>query len=254
MRKFIFALFCLVTTPIFAQLNVSEPIFDGKTGYTIENSAYKLGFTENYGLPSWEMHKLEPKMLAGSAGGKEEWKSDSRVKGYKISTKDISNAGTNLEAVQLFPKEHAKNDTAAFESSFLTSNVLFMSKQLKESIWERINHSFEELAQKNGAVYVISGSIFEKDSLKIKKILNNHVSVPSFFYKLALFVQDGKTVCKCYRFANRIPTDYERNCDVEEFAYNLYQLEADTGLDFFDRDIDANFRQEKMKFLEKRVK
>ena len=142
----------------------------------------------------------------------------------------------------------------ALESSFLTSNVLFMSKQLKESIWDKINRSFEDLAKKNGIVYVISGPVFEKDALKIKKILNNHVSVPSFFYKLAIFVQDGKTICKCYRFANRIPTDYERNCDIEEFSYNLYQLEADTGIDFFDRDIDANFRQEKMKFLEKRIK
>lgn len=249
MKKFIFLLF--LVTPLFAQ-NISSPVSNAKNAYIIENSTYKVGFAENYGIPIWEMHLLLPQMLSGGAAAKEEWKSDSRVKGFRISAKDI--AGEKLEAVQLYPKTHAMNDTLAQESSFLTSNIVFMNKQLKDSVWARITSSFEALAQVYGSVYVYSGPIFEKDSLKSKYMLNNRVAVPLYFYRMVLYFDNGKACYKCYRVSNRIPTDYERNCILEEYSYNLYQLEADTNIDFFDRDIDSNFRQDKMKYLEKQIK
>ena len=233
-------------------LDITNPVTEGKKTYLIENSAYTLGFTGNYGIPSWSLYKFMLGMAHGTAVTKEEWKSDSRVKNYKLFAKDVSNAGTNLEPVQLFPKEHARYDSEAMESTFLTSNIVFMSRQLHEYVWDRITESFEEAAQKNGTIYIFSGPVFDKNPLKIKWILNNKVAVPTHFYRIAVYNEDGHTVCKCYRFANRIPTDYERNCDLEEFAYNIYQLEDDTGIDFFSRDMDANFRQEKLKYLEKR--
>lgn len=249
MKKFILLL--LIATPLFAQ-KIELPVSGAKNPYTIENSTYSVGFAENYGIPVWEMHVLQPQMLAGGATAKPEWKQDNRVKGNRISPKDIESI--KLEPVQLYPKDHAMNNTTAQESSYLTSNIVFMNKQLKDSIWENITSSFESLAQKYGTVYTYSGPIFEKESLKIKYLLGNRIASPSYFYRVVLYFEDGKPVQKCYRIANRIPPDYERNCDISEFAYNIYQLEADTNIDFFDRDIDANFRQEKMKYLEKRVK
>ena len=250
MRKFIFLL--LLTTPIFAQ-NIGAPIYEGKNLYTIENTAYKLGFAENYGIPIWEMHALQPQMLSGEGSTvKPEWKVDSRVKGFRIAQKDIE--GQKLEPVQLFPKTHAMHDASVQETSFYTSNLVFMNKPLKDTIWEKITYSFELLAKKYGTVYLYSGAIFEKDALKLKYAFNNRIAIPTYFYRMILYFDNGKPVYKCYRIANRIPTDYERNCDIEEFAYNLYQLEADTNIDFFDRDVDSNFRQDKMKYLEKRVK
>ena len=81
-------------------------------------------------------------------------------------------------------------------------------------------------------------------------MFNNRVATPSYFYRIALYFVDGKPAYKCYLIKNRIPTDYDRSCDVEEFNYNIFQLEADTGIDFFESFIDVNFRQDKMKFLE----
>ena len=250
MRRFIFILLAAVA-PLFAQ-NIELPVTTAKNAYTIENSAYTLGFAENYGIPIWEMHKLQPQMLSGGAAVNLAWKSDGRVKGFRISQKDID--GQKLEPVQLFPKSHAMNDTNAQESSFLTSNLMFMNKQLKDTVWERITYSFELLAKQYGTVYLFSGPIFEKDPLKIKYGFNNRVAIPTHFYRMALYFDNGKACYKCYRISNRIPTDYERNCGIEEFSYNLYQLEADTNIDFFDRDIDSNFRKDKMEYLEKRVK
>lgn len=234
--------------------DVTVPVVEGKKSYVIENSAYKLGYADNYGIPVWSMYKYMAGMSTGTSTTKEGWKVDSRVKGYKLTEKDILNMGVNQVPVQLFPKEHGKSHVENLSDSFYTSNLLFMSKQLKENVWDRITKSFEDLAKKHGIIYIFSGPVFEKEALKVKWISNNRVAVPSHFYRIALYLEDGRWVCKCYRFVNRIPTDYERNCSLDEFAYNIYQLEADVGIDFFNRDIDANFRQEKMKYLEGRVK
>ncbi|WP_294427486.1 DNA/RNA non-specific endonuclease [uncultured Treponema sp.] len=249
MKKLIFSL--LLVCPLFAE-PVVAPVANGKNAYTIQNTTYELGFAENYGLPVWEMHELTPPMMAGLPSEKDEWKIDTRVKGYRITPKDLTSI--KLEAVQLYPKSHALNDYTAQDSAFFLSNVLFMHKQLKESVWDRITKSFEELTTQYGRSYVYSGPIFEKEMLKVKYMHNNKLAVPTHFYRIILYFDGDRAVYKCYCIPNRIPTDYERGCDLEEFSYNLYQLEAETNIDFFSREIDAFFRQDKMKYLEKKAR
>lgn len=248
-----FLLLLLAVTPLYAQgITIPVPMPAAKDAYAVENSGFMLCYAGNYGLPVWEMHMLKPDMFIGGALVNGEWKADTRVKSYRITAKDI--AGSKLEPVQLFPKSHGMNNIEAQNASFYTSNLVFMSKQLKDSIWDRITASFEELAKKYGTVYVYAGPIYDKDPLKIKYTMNNRIATPAFFYRIVLYNEDGKPRYKCYRFPNRVPTDYERTCSLDEYAYNIYQLEADTDIDFFDRETDGNFRQDKVKFLDKRSK
>ena len=250
MKRFVFMLF--MVAPLFAQKNVEPPVSSAPNAYVIENPAYKLGFAANYGIPIWEMHNLEGTDLQKYIYSKEEWITDGRVKGYRLTPKDFDNI--KLEIVQLFPQEHAGDNKEFKNSSFLISNLIFMNKQVKESVWDKITNSLNVLATQKKNAYLYAGPIFDKDSLKLKYILNNKVAIPSYFYRIALYFEGDKASYKCYRIPNRIPTDYERTCDISEFEYNIYQLEADTGIDFFDREIDSNFRQDKMKFLENQVK
>jgi len=249
MKKFI--LMFLAVMPLFAE-EIALPASSMKNSYIIENPAYKLGFAENFGIPVWEMHALSSEMLYGKADDIGPWKPDNRVKGYTISLKDIE--GAKLAAVQLYPRTHAKNSYDNQVSSYFISNLVFMNPQLRDYVWDRINQSFEVIVSKYGKAYVYSGPIFNKEVLKVKYMMNNKVAIPTHFYKIVLYYDNGKPYCKAYKIQNRVPNDYERNCDIEEFSCNLYQIEADTGIDFFDRDIDGNFRQEKLKYLEKKVK
>lgn len=248
MKKFIFMLFMVM--PLFAQEKLAEPVSNASDSYVIENSSYKLGFAGTYGSPVWEMHLLTPEMLSGTAEANTNWKVDNRIKGYRLTLKDFD---SRYEPVQLFPETHAQNNTENKESSYYLSNLVFMSRQLKESIWNKITESFEGIARTHKSAYLYAGPIFDKDSFKIRYILNNKIAFPSHFYRIILYYENGKPQCKCYKIPNRIPTEYERACSLEAFACNLYQLEAETNIDFFDREIDANFRKDKMKFLEGQI-
>ncbi len=249
-KKIIFVL--LITAPLFAQKNIALPAASLPDTYLIENPAYTVAFSGNYGIPIWEMHTLSTKVAPATANDKEIWKTDNRVKGYRLTPKDFED--TKLELVQLFPKEHAGDNQEFRESSLLTSNIVFMNKLTKEMVWDKITNSFQIIASRMKTAYLYAGPIFDKNQMKIKYIMNNKVAVPTYFFRIALYFDEGKPAYKCYRIPNRVPTDYERSCNIDEYEYNIYQLEADTGIDFFERELDANFRQDKLKFLEKQVR
>lgn len=233
----------LVTAPLFAQKNISAPVTNLTNAYKIDNYAYSVGFAGNYGIPVWEMHLITPYLIQKPKVKIEnsDWKTDSRVKGYRLTPRDFE--GTDLEVVQLFPKEHAGDSAENRESSFLTSNLLFMNKQIKESIWDKITNSFQIIAARMRLVYLYAGPVFDKNPLKTKYIMNNKVGTPLYFYRIALYFEDEKACCKCYRIPNRHLTDYERTCNIDEYEYNIFQLEADTGIDFFSDDIDAQLKK-----------
>ena len=235
----------LVTAPLFAQKNITSPATNLPNSYKLENYAYSVGFAGNYGIPIWEMHMLTSYLIQKKSSDKIEWKADNRVKGYRLTPKDFE--GTDLEVVQLFPKEHAGASEENRASSFLTSNILFMNKQIKESVWDKISNSFQIITSRMRVSYLYAGPVFDKNPLKVKYIMNNKVGTPLYFYRIALFFENEKPSYKCYRIPNRHLTDYERQCDIDEYEYNLYQLEADTGIDFFSDDIDAYFEQERAK-------
>ena len=77
-----------VSVPLSAQ-KIENPFANLKSAYTIENSAYSVGYAENYGILVWEMHSFSPELLEGTFSSQSEFKTDSRVKGYRITKKDI---------------------------------------------------------------------------------------------------------------------------------------------------------------------
>lgn len=237
-KTIIFILF--LAAPLFAQ-KISAPVTNLPNSYKLENYAYSVGFAGNYGIPVWEMHMVTPYLFQKAWTVSYEWRTDNRVKGYRLTPKDFE--GTELEVVQLFPKEHAGDSVDNQESAFLTSNIVFMTKQIKESIWDKITNSFQEITEKMRLSYLYAGPVFDKNPLKTKYMMNNKVGTPLYFYRMALYFEDDKPVCKCYKIPNRHLTDYERKCDIDEYEYNVFQLEADSGIDFFPDEIDAQLKK-----------
>lgn len=235
----------------FSQAISEYPKTNDKNIYILKNDSYTVGFDDTYGLPVWSMYRYTPIMKMGVSNVAEEWVTDTRIKRNKTTAKEFDSL--NLYKTQMFPREHAMTYAETQKTTYITSNILPMTKSLKEGIWDRITQEIEQTAEQVGAVYVYSGPVFEKDFTKNNYLLSNRVVQPKYFYRLYIYFKDGKPFQKCYRFENHAPTDYEKKCDLNDFSYNLYELENDTNLDFFDQQIDASFRKEKMEYLEKRV-
>ncbi len=251
MKKFILLLALLIpVSAVFADIAI--PVTKDGSTYNLENSHYKIGYSDRFGQAAWCFYKLNSAMITNVPISQDDFKADSRVKNNRITPKEMTSA--SLEKVQLFPLTHAGADPTVQKSSYLATNVVLMGRQLHESTWTRISREIEAIAREKGSVYVISGPVFDLEMSKIKYIINNKMAVPSAFYRIVLYYESGNMICKCWKFPNRIPSDYERNCDLDNYKYNLYQLEAETGVDFFDNSIDTFFKKEKMEYLENHVK
>ncbi|MBQ0051375.1 MAG: DNA/RNA non-specific endonuclease [Treponema sp.] len=240
----------LLCLPFFASAQ-TLPVAADKTSYPIQNKAYSVGFSELYGLPIWSVYTYSPEMKKGIPSAAGEWTTDTRIKANRSTAKDFD--AFNLNKTQLFPKEHAISSAEAYKSTYLTSNILPMSAALKEHIWDRITDEIEDIGAKTGSVQVYSGPIFEQEFSKNRFLFGNRVSKPIAFYRILIYQDEGKWIFKCYKFPNRAPSDYEKVCDLKEFNYNLYQLEAETGIDFLNQNMDANFRKQKMEYLQNHI-
>lgn len=250
--KKVLAILFFAALPLFAFAQISSyPATNDKNIYILKNDSYAVGFNDTYGLPVWSMYSYDPTMKMGISSVPEEWVTDSRIRRNRTTAKEFD--ALNLYKTQMFPKEHAVTYAEVQTSTYLTSNILPMSQSLKENIWDRITKEIEEVSDKYGKVTVYSGPLFEKDFTKNRYLIANRAVMPVAFYRMYIYFDNGKAFVKCYKFANHAPTDYEKKCPLDDFAYNFYELENSTGLDFVDQSIDASFRKEKMQYLEKRV-
>lgn len=250
MKKVIFTVLFFLPFYLTAQVS-SLPVASDKNVYTLQNSGYSVGFSDLYGLPVWSRYVYNPTLKTGVINVEEDWVTDSRIKSNRTTVKEFDSL--NLCKTQLYPKTHATTNSEVQKGTYLTSNILPMSASLKEFIWDRITEEIEELSPSCGNITVYSGPVFEQDFTRNRYLINNRVVMPKSFYRLYVYYQDDKAFYKCYKFANHAPTDFERKCELNTFSYNLYQLEAETGIDFFDSSVDVFFRKDKMKYLESHV-
>lgn len=236
MKKIFMSLFLsILPFVVFAQIT-SYPVANDQSVYILKNDRYAVGFSDTYGLALWSFYSYDPTMKMGVSNVPEEWITDSRIKRNRTTAKEFD--ALNLYKTQMFPKEHAMTYAEVQKTTYLTSNILPMSQSLKENIWDRITKEIEEAAEKYGKIYVYSGPVFEKEFTKNRYLINNRVVMPVSFYRMYIYFQDGKAYNKCYKFANHSPTDYEKKCPLDDFSYNIYKLEADTGIDFVDQSVD----------------
>ena len=131
MKKF--ALLFLLLVPAlgaFAE-DIASPIANDSSAYVIENPNYKTCYSDRYGQPLWSFYKLNSSMIV-SGTITEEYKLDNRVKNNKITPKEM--ASSPFEKVQLFPATHAGSNPTVQKSTFLTTNVVLMSKQLADTL------------------------------------------------------------------------------------------------------------------------
>lgn len=236
MKKNFICLFLVFLPFIAFSQAISYPVANDKNVYILKNERYAVGFSDTYGLAVWSLYSYDPTMKMGISNVPEEWVTDSRIKSNRTTAKEFDSL--NLYKTQMFPKEHAMTYAEVQKTTYLTSNILPMSQSLKENIWDRITREIEEVSQKYGRVYVYSGPVFEKEFSKNRYLISNRVVMPVSFYRMYIYFQGGKTRCKCYKFSNHAPTDYEKKCPLDDFSYNIYKLEADTGIDFVDQSVD----------------
>lgn len=96
---------------------------------------------------------------------------------HRAELEDYARSG--FDRGHLTPSGNMTTDQEQFES-FSLANIIPQHPRNNQVLWEGIEHSTRELAFERGALYVVTGPIFEGDMLER---LNGRVLVPSHVFK-----------------------------------------------------------------------
>lgn len=209
------------------KIQVSESTFNylptSTTNQIISHDYYTLSYNEKYEQAEWVAYELKKEHLTKTNRKRPYFIQDRKVTSKSAHYKNFKNAGYSKG--HLCPAGDRKFSEAAFNETFLTSNISPQNLKFNAGIWNRLEQKTRYWASKERKLYVVTGGILNEN---LPTIGTEKVAVPKFFYKI-LF---DNTEPEIKVIAFLIPHE-ESKKPLYEFVVSIDQIEQLTGLDFF---------------------
>ncbi|AHM58823.1 DNA/RNA non-specific endonuclease [Flammeovirgaceae bacterium 311] len=191
----------------------------------LEFKAYALAYDEAHEQAAWVAYRL----LAREKGVKHErydrFMADNRVSTGSADPDDYSNSG--YDRGHLAPAGDFSADKEAMKESFYMSNMSPQEPSFNRGIWSKLENQVRNWADEHEEVWVITGPVLLNQK-RLKKIGNNKVSVPRYYYKVVLDVREPEI--KMIGFVMKNSGSSE---PLNNFILPVDSIESLTGLDFF---------------------
>lgn len=224
--KFIAVVFLLQLRSISALSQEFDYLPKGKNDIEIEvYREFTISYSEKHEQPYWVAYELTADELKIQRSRKDYFKSDTNISTKSASLSDYS--GSGYDRGHLCRASYCKRSTESYKESFLMSNI---SPQLPKfnragGNWYRLEEMEVNIANREGKIYSVSGSIFNDN---LGHIGNNQVTIPGYFYKVFLSLNnEPKAVAFIFRHSN------EKTSDLWTTAVSVDSLELITNIDFF---------------------
>lgn len=190
----------------------------------LRRTGYIVSYNSNRRVPNWVAWCLTPKRLTGSSKRSDaKFHEDTDVPEPRAVDFDYVRSG--YDRGHMCPAGDNKWSALAMGESFLFTNVCPQAPQLNRGDWNEMEQACRKWAKQEGALYIVCGPIFYKNSKKT--IGKNRVSVPDAFFKVVLCMTgEPKAIGFIYKNGdgNRPKGDYANSVD---------EVERITGIDFF---------------------
>jgi len=205
---------------------------------------YVITYDDDLLVPLWTVHRLDPDRLI-AMDRVNCFRQDERLSA-PIASRLFDYDEPEFDQGHLVPSADMELSILANVNSFILSNMAPQYEGFNRGTWEALEEQVRTWARSDGDLYVISGSVFDRDENGSRDpdadaermVANNQtrrVSVPSAFFKIvACHTRDGVTET----LAILLPHDQRRRGGAEAYEYfgehvvALDAIEAVTGVSF----------------------
>ena len=205
----------------------------------INHLAYSLVYSEQHEQAKWVTHIIIPAIIEGEAKRSNNFRKDTLIKTgsasqkdyfvkiYNKKTKKYKYDGFGYDRGHLAPSADFKWSKKALSESYYYSNMSPQLPDFNRKKWAKLegllrayiyNHPKTQL-------YVVTGPILT-DSLPVIERGINKVSIPNYYYKVVLDLENQKAI------AFIMPNKDIKN-SIISFAVTINELEERTGINFF---------------------
>lgn len=194
------------------------------------------GFTacyrEDYEQPEWVCYTITPEKLVKETERSNNFKSDPQISTGSATPDDYKSSG--YDRGHLAPAADMAYSETTMKESFYMSNMSPQAPSFNRGIWNNLENDVRSIAAGCDCLYVVTGPILEKPASEYGAIGKNNVSIPEFYYKVLLAVnEDEATGIRTLTSYAYIVPNGKTDEKPEAFLCAIDDVENRTGIDFF---------------------
>ena len=212
------------------QSNIELPAI-GSNDQIIRHSRYTLRYREEYEQADWVAYNLteeEASTYLSREGDK--FVPDPSVKTGSATTQDYVRSG--YDRGHLCPAGDFNSSNKLKQETFYMSNISPQIPQFNRGIWSNLEQKFRDWALRDGQLYVVTGPVLKPRLPTIGRY--NEIAVPEQYYKIAFYMNGSEARMIGFLLKNEFSNE-----NLKTFVVSVDDIEALTGIDFFNRLPDA---------------
>ena len=188
----------------------------------IKHKHYFLSYSEEHEQAEWTAYYLTAQSKYQHHYERPYFQQDPLVDTESAHWKNYKDTG--YDKGHLVPAADMKFSRDAYAETFYTSNVSPQNRDFNAGIWNRLEQKVRYWADKYTALFIVTGSILHD---KLLKIGDEEVSVPHYFFKIVVRVEnDGLNMISFL-----VPNE-KSDLPLYTFATTIDEIEQITGIDF----------------------
>ena len=185
---------------------------------------FSLSYNEVHEQPDWVAYMLTRQEAQIEATFSANFTEDDSVSSGSAAEDDYRSTG--FDKGHLSPAADNKASKAAYQQSYLMSNMSPQLPTFNQGIWKRLETWVRDNAIKYDTVYVVTGPLFKHN---LGTIGDNDVTIPGYYYKALLRFEENGTP----RLLGFLMPQIGTVGRIEEYAVPINTIETLTGLDLF---------------------
>lgn len=215
------------TYEIPVAINPSDRFFlpEWKRSEVIHHGHYSLAYSEEHEQAEWVAYELTKKQLKiPNVERARNFTPDPTIPTGSAIYRDYSRSGYTRG--HLAPAGDMAFSEEAMKESFYMSNMSPQAEAFNRGIWRELEENIRDWAYHDGHLYIVTGPVLSQGV--VKKIGENGVSVPEYFYKVVLDIEGQKQKGIGFILPNE-----GSELPLLDYAVTIDSVEQFTGFDFF---------------------
>jgi endonuclease G len=206
------------------QKDFGRPVLLTHSGIQLlEYRGFSLGYDEKHEQAAWVAYLLPKEHALNSYERRNRFRADRGLLSGSATPGDYTNSG--YDRGHLAPAADFDYDRKALNETFLMTNISPQHPSFNRGGWKELEELVRSWASEYDSLYVITGPVLEPG---LKKIGENGVSVPNFFYKIIMDTRQPQVKMIGFLMPNQKITG-----GPWAFVVSVDSIEHISGLDFF---------------------
>lgn len=220
-------------------LSMGRPGYGSAGNTLIARRGYACLHNDQRKTPLWVAYYITSKDLEKSIPRKDSFQADpDLLPGYCAELSDYKISG--FDKGHMSPCEDMSRDKDTMAECFYLSNMVPQTPYNNQHFWNKLEEKMRGYVKKYGALYIITGPIYDKplptgSKPLVNSIGGNHVAVPTWLYKIVVRkLPNGHYKALAIEVPN-LPIDIKNNSldyQIKHYFTSIRRIEKDTGFNF----------------------